>query len=560
MCFPGFADPAIFASLLGSGGLYRVLVEERSVSGGYYDEGTLIWHQRWVRASGVVESVEALAYPAVAGRAVLLRRLEATRAPAPITVLLELGPDYGRASSAPWKRSRGAFVTEGPGFFARLSGGPEATVVRGTGGRRLGLRTVLKPGERRDLVLELDVQPLDPFPPAASDLWRATEQTWRGEVPAMSGFVARSDARRSYAVLRGMTSASGGTVAAATTSLPEHRDNGRNYDYRYAWIRDTCYIGHAGAATPDGEAMLDDAVRFVAARLNEDGVRTLPAYRVDGRPIPPPIPLHLPGYPGGRDVAGNRVNEQFQYDLFGEALLLFARAAAVDRLDEDARSAVRVAIATIEQRAHDAESGIWEIEPRLWTHSRLIATAGLRAIAEQSDQQLAVRALTTAECLLDETTRAALHPSGRWRRAPDDERTDAALLLAGIRRAVRPLDPRSVATRAAVRSELSEDEYVYRFAQGGATLGEAEGAFLVCNFWMALAALDAEDREDAVRWFERARTSCGSPGLFSEEFDVEERQLRGNLPQAFVHALLIETAARLGQPEWPKTKPAQRPD
>jgi GH15 family glucan-1,4-alpha-glucosidase len=76
-------------------------------------------------------------------------------------------------------------------------------------------------------------------------------------------------------------------------------------------------------------------------------------------------------------------------------------------------------------------------------------------------------------------------------------------------------------------------------------LGEAEGAFLLCGFWLALAHLQAGDHVSAARHFERNRAACGPPGLLAEEFDVRQRQLRGNLPQAFVHALLMETAVAL---------------
>lgn len=94
--------------------------------------------------------------------------------------------------------------------------------------------------------------------------------------------------------------------------------------------------------------------------------------------------------------------------------------------------------------------------------------------------------------------------------------------------------------------ELTEDGYVYRYRHHGAELSAAEGAFLICNFWLALACFHAGETLDGVRWFERARSASGSPGLFAEEFDVAEHQLRGNLPQAFVHALLIQCAAAQG--------------
>jgi GH15 family glucan-1,4-alpha-glucosidase len=102
-----------------------------------------------------------------------------------------------------------------------------------------------------------------------------------------------------------------------------------------------------------------------------------------------------------------------------------------------------------------------------------------------------------------------------------------------------------VATLNAVRNQLAQEEYVYRFRHDQRPLGDAEGAFVLCGFIMALAEHQQGDQLSAVRYFERNRAACGPPGLLSEEYDVAQRQLRGNLPQAFVHALLLECSARL---------------
>ncbi len=91
---------------------------------------------------------------------------------------------------------------------------------------------------------------------------------------------------------------------------------------------------------------------------------------------------------------------------------------------------------------------------------------------------------------------------------------------------------------------MAEDGYVYRFRHGDSPLGQAEGSFLLCGFFMAQTCQAEGRHAAAVRWFERARSACGPPGLLAEEFDTTQRQLRGNLPQAFVHAALLETAAR----------------
>jgi GH15 family glucan-1,4-alpha-glucosidase len=149
--------------------------------------------------------------------------------------------------------------------------------------------------------------------------------------------------------------------------------------------------------------------------------------------------------------------------------------------------------------------------------------------------------------LLAEVSRRCTHESGRWQRSPKDSRVDASLILPPVRGALPAEDSRTVATYQAVTEELVRDEYTYRFRQDERPLHDAEGAFLLCGFMMSLAALQQGDVLTAVRHFERNRAGCGSPGLFSEEYDVSQRQLRGNLPQAFVHALALETATRLGQ-------------
>ena len=106
-------------------------------------------------------------------------------------------------------------------------------------------------------------------------------------------------------------------------------------------------------------------------------------------------------------------------------------------------------------------------------------------------------------------------------------------------------DPRNRATVRAVTDELTEDGYVYRFRHDARPMHKNEGAFLLCGFWMAQVAQACGDTTEAARWFERNRAACGPAGLYTEEYDVRQRQSRGNLPQAFVHAGLLECAVRL---------------
>jgi GH15 family glucan-1,4-alpha-glucosidase len=345
-------------------------------------------------------------------------------------------------------------------------------------------------------------------------------------------------------VLRGLTTPEGAMVAAATTSLPERAEQGRDYDYRDAWIRDQCFVGHAMARAGGGE-LLESAVHFVRDRLLDDGSHLVPAYTVDGDPVPDQRTLDLPGYPGAPDVrAGNQVRGQLQLDAFGEALLLFAAADELDVLDADGWRAAEAAVAAVVERGDEPDAGIWEVDDRRWAHSRLMCVAGLRAVAKRRPARAAEWS-SLADRILTDTDRDCLHPDGRWQRSPDDEAVDASLLLPALRGALPADDPRSVRTWRAVIDDLTDDGYVYRFRQQPGPLHDAEGAFLLCGFHLALASHQQGDAYGAVRWFERNRGALGPPGLFTEEFDVVQRQLRGNLPQAFVHALLIETAHTL---------------
>ncbi|WP_431683164.1 glycoside hydrolase family 15 protein [Kitasatospora sp. KL5] len=199
-------------------------------------------------------------------------------------------------------------------------------------------------------------------------------------------------------------------------------------------------------------------------------------------------------------------------------------------------------------RRHDPDAGIWELHDDRWAHSRLICAAGLRAVAAEApaaDSGRAGHREALADRIVADTAADSLHPSGRWQRAPTDPGVDAALLLPAVRGALPAGDPRTAATLRAVRADLVQDHYVYRFRHDERPLEDAEGAFLLCGFAMALAEHQQGNTVEAVRWFERNRAACGPAGLYAEEFDVAQRQLRGNLPQAFVHALLLETSVRL---------------
>jgi hypothetical protein len=537
LCLPRWHDDPVFGGLLGGPGRYTVAPTGRYVWGGSYEPDSLVWRSRWVVDDGsIVECREALALPADPRNAVLLRRVRASAGTARVGVTLDLPPGQQHDDVGTWSGRAGPVHWRWTGAHGARAGRDGV----------LATELTVDEGDTVDLVLEMGLD--EPGGrPNADRLWSTTTTSWADGVPDLQVGSASRDARHAYAVLRGLTSSSGGMVAAATTGLPERAKRHRSYDYRYVWIRDQCYAGLAAAAHGPLPA-LHDAVRFTTARLLEDGDRLQPAYRVDGGPVPDVHDLDgLPGYPGGVAIAGNHVNTQFQLDTLGELLQLLAAAARLDCLDADGWRAAQLALDVVEKRWDVPDAGIWELEDDWWTHSRLAAVAGLRRIAEVAPTPGdAGRAEALADGILAETSRRCLSPGGWWQRSPGIAGVDAALLLPPVRGALAPTDPRSLATLAAVRDQLTQDGYVYRFRPDAAPLGEQEGAFLLCGFVLALAEQAAGNEVAAFRAFERTRAACGTPGLLAEEFDVRQRQLRGNLPQAFVHALLLECAATLG--------------
>lgn len=543
MCAPRWDSDAVFATLIGGDGVYAITPEGRFVWGGYYEPGTLIWHSRWITDAGAVESREALAFPGDPRRAVVLRRIFAMEDSARLRVVLDPRGGFGRSGLSGLRHDeQGTWTGRLAGLYLRWRCG---TPAAGTGGPGLSLSLAVRGGTHHDLVLELSDRPLTGEPPDPDEAWRTTQRHWSRVVPALPGVIAERDARQTCAILRGLTRPGGGMAAAATTSLPERAENGRNYDYRYAWIRDQCYAGQAAAAA-GVLPLLDDAVAFVASRLLDDGPGLVPAYTVTGGPVPDQRKLDLPGYPGGFDLVGNWVNRQFQLDSFGEALLLLAAAARHDRLDSGGWRAAMIAADAIGQRWQENDSGMWEIDGQAWTHSRMICAAGLRAAARAAGaERAAAQWPALADAITADTAAHALHPSGRWQRSRQDAGLDGALLMLPIRGAVAADDPRSLRTLRSYTAELTRDGYAYRFRHDDRPLEDAEGAFLLCGFAMALAYHQLGDEVQAFRWFERNRAACGPAGLLSEEYDVAARQLRGNLPQAFVHALLLECSARL---------------
>ncbi|GAA1846862.1 glycoside hydrolase family 15 protein [Brevibacterium marinum] len=542
MCVPRWHDEPVFATLIGGRGEYTVTPSDSwNVWGGSYRPGSLVWCQKWVTTESVIVCEDSLSYPTDVDTAVILRRIRAVSGTARVSVVLQPSSGFSGNVVSEATVDDGIWTGQVDDVRMRWQGAPDAEVAEDG---RLQVEFELDEGEEHVLALELARSRLPESPIDAAEELERTYRTWQRTVAEVERPGRSEDILHSYAVLAGLTSQDNGMVAATTMSLPERPKAHRDYDYRYSGIRDQCYAGQ-GVARLGPNPLLDSALTFVADRINADGDDLKPAYRVDGGPVPDERSVGLSGYPGGSNVAGNWVRDQFQLDTIGEALNLFAKAAELNLMNADRWEAVTTCVSIIADRWQRPDAGVWELEDDVWTHSRLACVAGLRSIAGHTSTGEAAGWEGLADRILAEITATSIDAHGAWRQRPNHAGTDAAMLLPLVRGALPRSDPRVLATLDAVRRDLNRDGHIYRFKHGGRSLGDAEGSFTVCGFMTALAVADQGDLPSAIHFYERARSAATSSGLFTEEFDVRSRQLRGNLPQAFVHALFIETAMRL---------------
>jgi GH15 family glucan-1,4-alpha-glucosidase len=353
----------------------------------------------------------------------------------------------------------------------------------------------------------------------------------------------------------------GAIIAAMTTSIPEAPNSGRNWDYRYCWPRDACFVvnalGRVGETRTTGR-YLDFLLERAASA--DDG-RLVPMYAIDGGRIPDERAAEcLAGYRGMGPVRiGNKASEQQQNDIYGEAVLtaepLFARSLAKSmgykktfaRLEAFGHHAFRL---------HDvADSGLWELRgaARVHTFSSLMCWVACDRLAKYADRlKLAdraehwrLRAKSIHEVISRRSWSAKLNA---FTATMEGDSLDASLLLMPRLGFLAATDPRFAGTVAAIESQLKQGDFVYRYVERD-DFGFPENAFLVCTFWYieALAAMGGARREQARALFEKVLSARNRHGLLAEDLDPHTLEQWGNFPQTYSMAGIIDCAIALGR-------------
>jgi GH15 family glucan-1,4-alpha-glucosidase len=354
----------------------------------------------------------------------------------------------------------------------------------------------------------------------------------------------------------------GAIVAAPTASLPEVVGGERNWDYRFAWVRDASFTLEAlwVAACPDeAERFFSWMAGTVASQLGSGSDLQI-MFGIGGehdlteRTLP-----HLSGWRGSHPVRiGNEAWEQRQLDVYGELLgaaqLLTEQLGGIDDLTKG--FLIEVADAAAE-RWEETDQGIWEIrgEPRAFVYSKLMCWVALDRAIEMADllgadDDSVERWTSTRERIRDWILEHGWSDSaGAFVQSSGSEDLDASNLMLPIVGFLPADDPKVLSTISATRERLTDQEgLVYRYRAHDGLEGE-EGTFLLCTFWLAHAEALAGQVEEARRTFERAVAYANDVGLLAEEVDVDTGELLGNFPQAFSHIGLINAAWAISEAE-----------
>jgi alpha,alpha-trehalase len=361
---------------------------------------------------------------------------------------------------------------------------------------------------------------------------------------------------------------SGAICAAATTSLPEIVGGERNWDYRYAWVRDTSFTLQAlwVAACPDEAGKYFDFIAGAAGMQLRRGVDLSIMFGLRGeRDVTEHTLPHLRGWRDSAPVrVGNNAWMQRQLDVYGEVLDAACRLPdQVDRLSPSTRQFLRDCADTAAARWREPDRGIWEIrsEPRDFVYSKLMCWVALDRAIALADRLGATDRVAQWKDVREEIADAILRDgwsekAGSFVQAFGSNALDASLLMMPIVGFLPANDPRVRATIDAIATRLTDERgLVYRYRTDDGLVGD-ESPFLLCTFHLAHALALAGEVERATQVFESAIAFANDLGLLSEEVDTNSGELLGNFPQALSHIGLVNAAWAISEAQPSSASPS----
>ena len=562
LCWPRLDSPACFAALLGrpEHGRWLIAPTEETKSTRRYEDGGLVLETMHETKGGKVRVLDLM--PMDKRARAVLRIVEGVEGTVPMRYELALRPDYGR--TIPWVER----IEDGKGLHRwRAVAGPDVHIIESP---------VELHGESMRTVAEFDVSKGErvcfrlahgnsfegePDPDGIERSLEVTRRYWTRFSSRQKTMCAaeprwQEAIERSLVALKALTFLpTGGIAAAATTSLPEAIGGGRNWDYRYCWLRDAAFTLTAymqSGYTAEACAYRDWLVRAIAGTADQTqimyglaGERTLTEWEIDW----------LPGYEDSRPVRiGNAASEQFQIDVYGETIDALQRADDLGIPHHERAEKLRKEIMRfLERHWRDRDDGIWEIrgERQHFTHSKVLAWVAFdraaRHARENGDDDAEGFERVAKEIRDEVMERGFDRELNSFVQHYGSKNLDASLLLFPIYGFIDANDPHMKGTVEAIEEKLLLDGFMHRYEtdSGVDGLEGGEGTFIICSYWLARVYAKQGRVDEARALFEKLLAIRNDVGLMAEEYDPKEKRLLGNFPQAFSHVGLINTAAEI---------------
>ena len=559
LCFPRFDSPSVFAALLDDrkGGRFRlspVLDDARCKQ--LYLPDTTILLTRFLSDAGVAEISDFM--PVSGDRHDIVRRAKTVRGEIRYRMTCAPAFDYGRCGHRMEQHDgEVVFIPERSGLSAlRLRHSVPITVENGVAVAEFTLGAE----QTASFVLE-EAEPGVESPSASpgyvSESFKQTANFWRAWV-GQSTYTGRwrETVNRSALTLKLLTSQPFGSIVAAPTfGLPERIGGGRNWDYRYTWIRDASFtiyglirLGYTGEA-----AAFMQWIQDRCGELGPDGSLQV-AYGIDGRHMLPEEVLgHLEGYKGSAPVRiGNDAYVQLQLDTSGElmdAVYLYNKFG--EPIGYDFWRNLARLVDWVCANWERPDMGIWEVRGG---RQQFLLSRVMCWVAIDRGIRLAMKRSFPAPIARWEETRDRIYRDIFERFWSADRKafvqhlgsttTDAASLLMPLMLFISPTDPRWRSTMTAIGQDLVSDSLVYRYKVDEAApdgLHGQDGTFCMCSFWYAECLARGGDVDQARFIFEKMLGYSNHLGLYAEELGPRGEFL-GNFPQAFTHLALISAA------------------
>ncbi len=557
MSVPRFDSPPIFAQILDSvrGGAFSISLDEVRTSRQYYIEDTGVLVTELRNGDGMIRITDAMTLrsgvnlheDAPPGRRELVRKVEVLQGP--VNLRVDISPRGGAEIS----RSSG-------GYLLDLNEQPELDLSMYSTVELDGMHTELslETGDSFHVMLHWKRPPHRFTPISPEHCMQSTINAWRNWISCFHYDGPQYDlVRRSSITLKMMDYLpTGAIVAAPTSSLPEAIGGPRNWDYRYAWIRDCAFSVFALrriGMTSEAWAFLG----WVLDAVERDGQPHV-LYTLDGnQPEPEWEDPLLEGYRKSPPVRwGNGAADQRQHDVYGEIIdVAYQWGMPGGSIDEHLWSRLRPLIDAAAEEWRTPDHGIWEIraEGRLFTYSSAMCLVALErgaALADKFDlpgdpsrwrrEAEMIRNSILGESWVADRNTLTEHIGGGG--------LDASLLTLPLRGVIPADHPKMVATTQAVMDRLGAgDGLIYRYLPDESPDGLPghEGAFLLCSFWYVDNLAKQGRIDEALELYNSLCSRANPAGLLPEQIDPPSGRFLGNFPQAFSHVGVISSGVNI---------------